>query len=67
MANNTRPVIEYGICKAHTTAELAGYINVQIKEGFELYESVFQSIQDNEPFFNQAMVKYGIVKKKQVK
>jgi hypothetical protein len=54
-----RKIVQFGICAANTDGELAGLVNRQIKEGWELHGVVFTSVQQDQLFFHQAMVAYA--------
>lgn len=57
-------ITQYGICAAHTDGELAGMVNEQLKKGFQPYGFVFTSVQCDQLYYHQAMVKTGVIKKR---
>ena len=51
-----KKIVQFGICAANTDGELAGHVNRQLSEGWELHGIVFTSVQNEQLFFHQAMV-----------
>ncbi|HVZ95894.1 MAG TPA: hypothetical protein VG847_03405 [Chitinophagaceae bacterium] len=56
-------ITQYGICAANTDGELAGFVNEKIKDGYQPYGLVFISVQHDQLFFHQVIVKMSRIKK----
>lgn len=51
-------VMDYGICNANTCTELAEHVAIQVRAGWQPHGFIFQSVQGQQIFFHQALVKY---------
>jgi len=51
-------IIQYGICSSPNYEELAGFLNKQIKAGWQPFHPLMLSNYCDKQFFHQVMVKY---------